>query len=169
MDGAKLVRDGLEVLFVVAIGGMLWSVAGRLRRGQLLPTLCPSCGRPSSRAHPRCRHCGWQDGAVAGSAFVVAWDEDTAIDLAGRLSQAGWLVALEHADRLRAWRRIKEGRPDVVVVDLSRQPSAGRELLRAMGQRKHTSAIPVVTVGGEDGVAGEDVAAAAANVVSGHS
>ena len=94
------------------------------------------------------------------NAFVVAWDEDEAIDLAARLSDAGWVVALEHADGLRAWKRIKEGRPDVVIVDMTRRPSHGRELLRSMANRKHTSAIPIVQVGGDEGVPADDVVAA---------
>ena len=101
------------------------------------------------------------------NAFVVSWDEDDAIDLASRLSDAGWVVALEHADGLRAWKRIKEGRPDVVVVDMSRRPSHGRELLRSMGQRKHTSAIPVVQVGGDDGVAADEVVSAVSAIAAG--
>lgn len=94
------------------------------------------------------------------NAFVVSWDEDEAIDLAARLSDAGWMVALEHSDGLRAWKRIKESHPDVVVVDMTRRASHGRELLRSMGQRKHTSGIPVVQVGGDEGVAAEEVVAA---------
>src|SRR3954451_23598817 len=94
---------------------------------------------------------------MAGNAFVVAWDEDAAIEIAGRLSDAGWVVALEHADGLKAWKRIKEGRPDVVVVDMARRPSHSRELLRSMGQRKHTADIPVVQVGGEEGVTVDQV------------
>ena len=86
------------------------------------------------------------------SAFVVSWDEDDAIHLASLLSDAGWIVALEHADGNRAWKRIKEGKPDVVVVDMARRPSHSRELLRAMGQRKYTADIPVVQVGGDEGV-----------------
>src|SRR3954447_37245 len=101
---------------------------------------------------------------MAGNAFVVAWDEDDAIELASRLSQAGWAVALEHADGLRAWKRIKEGRPDVVIVDMTRRPSHGRELLRSMANRKHTSAIPIVQIGGDDGVAPTDVVAAASAI-----
>jgi CheY-like chemotaxis protein len=94
------------------------------------------------------------------NAFVVSWDEDEAIDLAAQLSDAGWVVALEHADGLRAWKRIKEGRPDVVVVDMTRRASHGRELLRSMSNRKHTSGIPVVQVGGEEGVPASEVVAA---------
>src|SRR3954470_6755100 len=101
---------------------------------------------------------------MAGSVFVVAWDEDAAIDIAARLSEAGWVVALEHADGGRAWKRIKEGRPDVVVVDMTRRPSHSKELLRAMGQRKYTQSIPVVKIGGDDGVALDGLADIAAEV-----
>ncbi len=58
MDGGDLVRDGLEVAIIVAIGGMLWSVLSRLRRGRLTVPRCPDCGEPASRAYPQCRHCG---------------------------------------------------------------------------------------------------------------
>jgi hypothetical protein len=51
-------RDLLEVTIVVAVGGMLWSVVRRLWRGQLRAHRCIACGRPTSRAYPRCRHCG---------------------------------------------------------------------------------------------------------------
>jgi CheY-like chemotaxis protein len=69
---------------------------------------------------------------MSRNAFVVSWDEDDAIHLASVLSEGGWLVALEHADGGKAWKRIKEGKPDVVVLDMRRRPSHSRELLRAM-------------------------------------
>lgn len=53
-----LVRDTLEVLFAVAVGGMLWSAVRRLRAGQVEVPSCPSCLRPTSRAYPRCTRCG---------------------------------------------------------------------------------------------------------------
>ncbi len=84
--------------------------------------------------------------------FVVSWDEDEAIDLASRLSEAGWIVALEHADANKAWKRIKDAKPEVVVVDMSRRPAHSKELLRLMGQRKYTSGIPIVELNGDDGV-----------------
>jgi predicted amidophosphoribosyltransferase len=58
MESGDLVRDLLEVAIVVAVGGMLWSVLSRLRRGQLPVPRCPDCGGPASRAYPQCRHCG---------------------------------------------------------------------------------------------------------------
>ena len=57
MSGDTLVRDGLELLFVIAVGGMLWSAVGKLRAGQIRVVRCPSCDRPTSRAYPRCKHC----------------------------------------------------------------------------------------------------------------
>jgi len=97
---------------------------------------------------------------MSRSAFVVSWNEDDAIDLAATLSAAGWLVALEHGDGNQAWKRIKEGKPDVVVVDMRRRPSHSRELLRVMGNRKYTSSIPVVQIEGDQGVPAYQVALA---------
>jgi uncharacterized OB-fold protein len=53
-----LVRDALEVLLVVAVGGILWSAIGRLRKGEISVARCEACGRPVSRADARCRECG---------------------------------------------------------------------------------------------------------------
>ncbi|MGH9226273.1 MAG: hypothetical protein ACRD2W_21350 [Acidimicrobiales bacterium] len=53
-----LVRDVLEVAIVAALGGMVWSVVARLRRGQIDVVRCPSCDRPTSRAYARCPGCG---------------------------------------------------------------------------------------------------------------
>ena len=53
-----LVRDALEVLLVVAVGGILWSAVGRMRRGEVSVVRCSSCGRTISRAYDRCGHCG---------------------------------------------------------------------------------------------------------------
>lgn len=57
MDGNTLVRDGLELLIVVAIAGILWSSVTKLRRGEIRAYTCVACGRPTSRAYPRCKHC----------------------------------------------------------------------------------------------------------------
>ena len=58
MDGDDLVRHGLELSFVVAVGGMLAAVLRRWWAGRLPVTRCGACGRPTSRGYPRCRHCG---------------------------------------------------------------------------------------------------------------
>jgi len=53
-----LVRDAIEVLLVIAVGGILWSAIGRMRRGEVTVVRCPACGRAVSRAYERCGHCG---------------------------------------------------------------------------------------------------------------
>ena len=58
-----LVRDALELLFTVAVGGMLWSAVRRLRAGQIHVYRCSSCHRPTSRAYSRCTRCGAALGA----------------------------------------------------------------------------------------------------------
>jgi uncharacterized OB-fold protein len=53
-----LVRDALEVLMVVALGGMLWSALARVRAGRVDVARCRSCGRPASATYARCPRCG---------------------------------------------------------------------------------------------------------------
>lgn len=58
MSGENLVRDLLEVLIVVAVGGMAVSAIRRMRRGEIRVYRCPSCDRPTTRANGICKHCG---------------------------------------------------------------------------------------------------------------
>jgi hypothetical protein len=51
------VRDALEVLIVVGVGALLVAAVARLRRGEIRVYRCYACGRPTSRAYPRCKHC----------------------------------------------------------------------------------------------------------------
>ena len=51
-------RDALEVLFVIAVGGMLWSAIVKLRRGEIRVVRCEHCGRATSNAYAVCKHCG---------------------------------------------------------------------------------------------------------------
>jgi hypothetical protein len=53
-----LVRDALELLLVIAVGGILWSAIGRMRRGEVTVVRCSACDRAVSRAYERCGHCG---------------------------------------------------------------------------------------------------------------
>ena len=58
VSAENLVRDLLEVLIVVAVGGMAVSAIRRLRRGEIRVFTCPSCDRPTTRANGICKHCG---------------------------------------------------------------------------------------------------------------
>jgi hypothetical protein len=55
----NLVRDVIEVAIGVGAIAMLISAIGRLRRGQIAVVRCESCQRPTSRAYPNCKHCGF--------------------------------------------------------------------------------------------------------------
>jgi len=54
----NVVSDALEVSMVVAVAGMFATAVRRLRRGEIAVVRCASCGRPTSRAYPACKHCG---------------------------------------------------------------------------------------------------------------
>lgn len=58
MSGDALVRDVLEVLIVIAVGGMVVSTVRRLRRGEIVVYRCGACDRPTTRANGICKHCG---------------------------------------------------------------------------------------------------------------
>ena len=58
MSAENLVRDLLELLIVIAVGGMAVSAVRRLRRGEIQVYRCPSCERPTTRANGICKHCG---------------------------------------------------------------------------------------------------------------
>jgi len=53
-----LLRVGLELTFVVAVGGMVWAAVRRIRTGLIQVPRCGRCGRPTSRAYPNCTRCG---------------------------------------------------------------------------------------------------------------
>jgi CheY-like chemotaxis protein len=86
---------------------------------------------------------------MKGKLFLVMWDEDAACH-ACDLRDAGWFVDLEHEDGGQAFRVIRADPPDVVVIDLSRKPSHGREVARALRDNSATRALPLIVVEGDD-------------------
>ncbi|KJF17753.1 hypothetical protein AXFE_13690 [Acidithrix ferrooxidans] len=56
----KLIRDAIEFLFVIAIGGMLVSASRSILSRKVKVYICSQCNRPTSRAYERCRHCNAQ-------------------------------------------------------------------------------------------------------------
>ena len=81
-------------------------------------------------------------------AFVIDFDSESAREHAQALEAAGWQVHSESVDGAIAWQRIYESPPDVVVIDLSRLPSHGREAGRAVRIHVNLSHIPIVFVDG---------------------
>jgi len=57
MTSATAMRDALESLVVIAVGGMTWSVVTKLRRGEIQVVRCEHCGATTSNAYPNCKHC----------------------------------------------------------------------------------------------------------------
>ncbi|MBN1963248.1 MAG: hypothetical protein JW910_01290 [Anaerolineae bacterium] len=87
---------------------------------------------------------------MKGKLFLVQWDEALARQRAGDLREAGWDVEVETQDGGQAYRVIRAGQPDVVVVDLSQKPSHGRELARSLRLGKATRDLPIVFLDGDD-------------------
>jgi DNA-binding response OmpR family regulator len=87
--------------------------------------------------------------------FLVHWDAAEAEAYAEQIRSWGWEVSgIEAEDGGRAYRLIRENRPDALVIYLTRRPGHGRETARALRGVKATRVLPIVFVGGtEDEVA----------------
>jgi DNA-binding response OmpR family regulator len=99
-----------------------------------------------------------------GRLFIVDWDKESARARAEALRAAGWTVDIESEDGARAYRRIREQQPDVVLVDLSVKPSHGLETIKSLAKTKATLSPALVIVGVTDAIR-DKVAAVAPHVV----
>lgn len=90
------------------------------------------------------------------SVFLVVWHEATAGQVARSLRDAGWEVRTESEDGGRAYREIRKHRPVCLVVDLSRRPSHGREVVRSLRTTQSGRTLPVVFAGGDPSITGFD-------------
>jgi CheY-like chemotaxis protein len=79
---------------------------------------------------------------------LVHWKPAEAGPLIERLRGAGHEVRHDGADGGVVYKAIRTWLPDVVVIDLSRLPSHGREIATALRGAKRTRQIPIVFVGG---------------------
>ena len=84
-----------------------------------------------------------------GRIVLIQWDEPSARRRAEQLEAHGWQVLTEAEDGGRAYTLIRAERPDVVVVDLARKPSHGREVGRSLRQTRATRDLPLVFVDGD--------------------
>jgi CheY-like chemotaxis protein len=83
---------------------------------------------------------------MKGNIFLVQWDAASANERAESLRRVGWHVEVETENGGRAYRHIRTSVPDVVVLDLARKPSHGREVGSALRDLRGTSALPVVCI-----------------------
>lgn len=80
---------------------------------------------------------------------LVHWNADEAMERIERLQRAGFRVQFDELNPGN-YRKIRQSSPDVMVIDLGRLPSHGREVARYFRDTKATSNLPVVFAGGAD-------------------
>jgi CheY-like chemotaxis protein len=82
--------------------------------------------------------------------FLVQWDKAGAAERTRALRREGWTVTAETEDGGRAYKKIREDPPDVVVIDLAKKPSHGRQVAQALRDVKASRGIPIVFVDASD-------------------
>jgi len=80
---------------------------------------------------------------------LVHWNQQEALERAKSLEAAGYQVNLEPLNGPDALKQLGEAPPDVVIIDLCRIPSHGREVGSALRRQKRTRHLPLVFLGGE--------------------
>jgi DNA-binding response OmpR family regulator len=83
---------------------------------------------------------------MAQRVFLVQWDERLAEQQADELRSAGYDADVESHDGGAALDRIKAEPPAAVVVDLTRKPAHGREVLSALADSRATAQIPILVL-----------------------
>ncbi|GAC1353307.1 MAG: hypothetical protein NVSMB1_25480 [Polyangiales bacterium] len=83
---------------------------------------------------------------MKGKLFLVQWDVTTANQRAAALRREGWHVETESENGGRAYRRIRTSVPDMIILDLAKSPTQGRELGGALRDLRATRVLPVVCI-----------------------
>jgi len=80
---------------------------------------------------------------------LIHWNAAEAGERVEHLRAAGYEVIYDSADGPDLLNRLRSEPPDAVVIDLSRQPSHGRDLALAIRQYKATRRVPLVFADGD--------------------
>jgi CheY-like chemotaxis protein len=83
---------------------------------------------------------------------LIHWDEDDGLERRKQLEAFGFEAAFDYVDGqglTPVLRELRASPPDAVVIDLTRLPSHGREVARALRGSKATRQVPLVFVDGE--------------------
>jgi CheY-like chemotaxis protein len=80
--------------------------------------------------------------------YLVHWNEAEAEERASSLRDLGYEVAHELSGPA-IFRDIRKNPPDVLIIDLSRLPSHGRDIALNLRQAKTTRMIPIIFIEGE--------------------
>jgi hypothetical protein len=81
---------------------------------------------------------------------LVHWHAEEAAERARLIASAGYQVVSAPPVGSAGFKEVREGKEDVVVIDLSRKPSMGEYLGVSLRQRKSSRFVPVIFVGGKD-------------------
>lgn len=79
---------------------------------------------------------------------LIHWHAGEAQERISTVEKAGYRVAFEPLKDQAALRRIREGEPDAILIDLDRMPSQGRDTAIWLRQQKPTRGVPLVFIGG---------------------
>ncbi len=80
---------------------------------------------------------------------VIHWKPAEAGPLLGACRTTGFDIICPECDGMSAVRAVRSVLPDVILIDLSRLPSHGREVAVFLRRAKETRQVPIVFVGGE--------------------
>lgn len=80
---------------------------------------------------------------------LIHWDEDEGLERRKQLEALGVEAAFDFGEGVISKHLLRSGLPDAFVIDLSRMPSHGREVARALRGAKATRLVPIVFVDGE--------------------
>jgi CheY-like chemotaxis protein len=81
---------------------------------------------------------------------LIHWNADEAKVRAESLRKAGYQVDASMVENQASFKAMRANPPDVFVIDLTRLPMQGRDVVLATRQAKSTRHVPVVFVDGED-------------------
>lgn len=84
------------------------------------------------------------------SVILVHWDARIGSKLAKDLQNMGFAVQLESRNPSEAYRAIRTSNPDMVVIDMTVNPSQGLAVYQALRYISTTKNIPVIFVGDEE-------------------
>ena len=81
---------------------------------------------------------------------LVHWNRSEGVKRAAQLRKAGYVVEFAGFNPALPFplKEMRENSPDAFVIDLSRLPSAGRDLAMVLRSYKQTRTVPLVFVGG---------------------
>ncbi len=82
------------------------------------------------------------------SIYLLHWDVEKAESLSEILQSFGYQVASGPIDN-KSMRQLRDDPPDIMVIDLSRKPSVGRDVAIGFRSYKNTRNMPIVFVEGE--------------------